>query len=117
MPPVKGKVTKASKWICVYKDDVLVGTYPSMTKAAEAFDVRVQNVWRAINVYQTSLKGYVFKLMNEKDSIDYDTLYERRMEWNKYQAERSRVGYWRDNPRVPRLKNDGTPDLRFKANR
>ena len=77
MPPVKGKVTKASKWICVYKDNVLVGTYPSMTKAAEAFDVRVQNVWRAINVYQTSLKGYVFKLMNKNDSLDENLLYER----------------------------------------
>ena len=115
MPPIKGKVTKASKWICVYKDNVLVGTFPSMTKAAQHFDVLVQNVWRAINVYQTSLKGYVFKLMNENDSLGENLLYERRMEWNKYQAKRSRVGYWKDNPRVPRLKKDGTPDLRFKT--
>jgi len=117
MPMKRGQVTKRSKWICVYKDDVLVGTYPSMSKAAEAFEVPVQNIWRSINVYQTTLKGYVFKLMNKNDSLDENLLYERRMKWNKYQAERGKVGYWRDNPRVPRLKNDGTPDLRFKANK
>ena len=117
MPMKRGQVTKRSKWICVYKDDVLVGTYPSMSKAAEAFEVPVQNIWRSINIYQTTLKGYVFKLKDEKDSLGESLLSENRERWNKYQAERSRVGYWRDNPRVPRLKNDGTPDLRFKANR
>ena len=59
---VFGYTTNRSKLIGVYKDGVRVAVYTTMSNAARDLDIAVQNIWRALNGYKTTLKGYEFKI-------------------------------------------------------
>lgn len=58
---IKGNITSRSKIILVYnKEGEFINSYPSMTLAAEACGVKVQNVWKLLKGYKSSLNGYKF---------------------------------------------------------
>lgn len=61
----KGYTTHRSKVVVVYKDGVRVAVYTTMSNAARGVGVAVQNIWRALNGYKTTLKGYEFRLEEE----------------------------------------------------
>jgi hypothetical protein len=56
-----GYVTGRSKPVGVYKDGVRVAVYTTMSNAARDLDIKVQNIFKALNGYKTTLKGYEFK--------------------------------------------------------
>jgi hypothetical protein len=57
----RGYVTIRSKSIVVYKDGVRVAIYTTMSNAARDLDIAVQNIWKSLNGYKTTLKGYEFR--------------------------------------------------------
>ena len=57
-----GYVSITSKTINVYKDGVKVGVYSTLSNAARATGVKVQNIYRVINGYKSTLNGYEFKV-------------------------------------------------------
>ena len=62
---VTGSKQINSRDIDVYKDGILVGTYTTMSNAARATGTHVQNIWRILNGYKTTLKGYEFRYKEE----------------------------------------------------
>ena len=60
-----GYVTYRSKSIGVYKGGVKVAVYTTMSNAARDLDIKVQNIWKALKGYKTTLKGYEFRYEEE----------------------------------------------------
>ena len=60
-----GYVTNRSKMIGVYKDGVRVAVYTTMSNAARDLDIKVQNIYKTLKGYKTTLKGYEFRYENE----------------------------------------------------
>jgi len=60
-----GYVTYRSKSIGVYKEGVKVAVYTTMSNAARDLDIKVQNIWKALKGYKTTLKGYEFRYEEE----------------------------------------------------
>lgn len=56
-----GTKTKKSKSVDVYKDGELFKKYETMSCAARDLQIKVQNIYKALNGYKTTLKGYEFK--------------------------------------------------------
>lgn len=56
-----GDVNRRSKTIGVYKGGSRVAVYTTMSNAARALDVKVQNIFKALTGYKTKLKGYEFR--------------------------------------------------------
>ena len=53
--------TKNSRKINVHdKDGNFVAEYPSMSEAARQCNVKVQNIWKILNGYKSTLNGYYF---------------------------------------------------------
>lgn len=59
---ITGQVNKRSKTIGVYKDGVRVAVYTTMSNAARDLDIKVQNIFKALTGYKTTLKGYEFRI-------------------------------------------------------
>ena len=53
-----GTKTKKSKSVDVYKDGELFKKYETMSCAARDLQIKVQNIYKALNGYKTTLKGY-----------------------------------------------------------
>ena len=63
-----GQTTKKSKMVKVSSPEGnLVAIYPSMSSAARAHGVKVQNVYKTCYGYKTTLNGLVFQFVKEND--------------------------------------------------
>jgi DNA-binding phage protein len=57
-----GTITKRTKVIQVFKDGELVDEVNGISNVARKYGVKVQNIYKTINGYPTTLNGYEFKL-------------------------------------------------------
>lgn len=55
-----GIVTKKSKTVLVYKDGKLIDEVVGISNVARKYGVAVQNVWKTLNGYKTTLGGFLF---------------------------------------------------------
>jgi len=62
---ITGSVNIRSKMIGVYKDGVRVAVYTTMSNAARDLDIKVQNIFKALKGYKTTLKGFEFRYEEE----------------------------------------------------
>jgi hypothetical protein len=63
-----GQTTKKSKMVMVSNPDgELIAIHPSMSEAARAHGVKVQNVYKTCYGYKTTLNGLVFQFVKEND--------------------------------------------------
>jgi len=63
-----GTINRRSKSVVVTKPDgELVAIYPSMSHAARAHGVKIQNVYKTCYGYKTTLNGLVFQFIKNND--------------------------------------------------
>ena len=63
-----GQTTKKTKMVMVSNiDGDLIAIHPSMSVAARAHGVKVQNVYKTCYGYKTTLNGLVFQFVKEND--------------------------------------------------
>ena len=64
---ISGYVTNRSRNIGVYKDGVRVAVYTTMSNAARDLGIKVQNIYKTLKGYKTTLKGYEFRYEEESE--------------------------------------------------
>ena len=64
---ISGYVTNRSRNIGVYKDGVRVAVYTTMSNAARDLGIKVQNIYKTLKGYKTTLKGYDFRYEEESE--------------------------------------------------
>lgn len=64
---ISGYVTNRSRNIGVYKDGVRVAVYTTMSNAARDLGIKVQNIYKTLKGYKTTLKGYEFRYEEQSE--------------------------------------------------